>query len=64
MIWEVYQQSKIAEAKQAANDAQAKASGQAYDITSIHQKLELLSLSCQAMWELLRDHSDLTEKDN
>jgi hypothetical protein len=63
MIWEIYQQKKIAEAKQTANDAKAKASGQAHNIAGIDHKLEMLALTCQAMWELLRDHSDLTEED-
>ena len=63
MIWEAYQQSNISQAKQTANEAKSKADGQAYNINSMNQKIDLLALTCQAMWELLRDNSDLTEED-
>ncbi|MAS92114.1 MAG: hypothetical protein CMO55_02865 [Verrucomicrobiales bacterium] len=32
------------------------------DLGILKNQIERLSLSCQAMWELLRDHSDLTEE--
>ncbi len=63
MIWEGYQQIRIAGAERTADRAESKADGYAYDIARIQRNLERLSLSCQAMWELLRDHSDLDEKD-
>lgn len=63
MIWEGYQQIKINSAQQAADLAHAKADRYAYDIATVLKKLDRLSLSCQAMWELLRDQTELTEKD-
>jgi hypothetical protein len=63
MIWELHQYRKISEANRAAEDAKSTASSHASDLVSIHQKLDRLTLCCQAMWELLRDHSDLTEED-
>lgn len=62
MIWEIYQQTKINQAKNTAQEAKTSADRQAYDIVSIHEKVDRLTLCCQAMWELLRDHSDLTEE--
>lgn len=62
MLWEVYQQTKIAGAERAAERAQSKADRYADDIASIKRHVDRLSLACQAMWELLRDHSDLSEE--
>jgi hypothetical protein len=33
------------------------------EMHSLRQKVEKLSLSCQAMWELIRDNTDLTEEE-
>lgn len=63
MIWEAYQQTKIAGAERAAERAQSKADRYASDIAGIKNHVDRLSLACQAMWELLRDRSDLTEED-
>ena len=63
MLWEVYQHSKIANAERTAEQAKSKADRYATDISNIQRHVERLSLACQAMWELLRDHSDLTEQD-
>ena len=41
----------------------SKADRYATDIADISRKVDRLSLACQAMWELLRDRSELTEDD-
>lgn len=33
------------------------------EMHSLQQKVEKLSLSCQAMWELIRDNTELTEEE-
>lgn len=63
MLWEAYQQTKIAGAERTAERAKTKADRYADDIADIRRQVNRLSLACQAMWELLRDHSDLSEKD-
>lgn len=63
MIWEAYQQTKIAGAEQTAERALSKADRYAADIADVRRQVERLSLACQAMWELLRDRSDITEED-
>ena len=63
MIWEAYQQTKISEAERTADRAMSKADRYAGDIADIRRQVDRLSLACQAMWELLRDRSDLTEDD-
>ena len=63
MLWESYQQTKITRAERTAEKAQTKADRHAGDIAHIKSHLDRLSLSCKAMWELLREHSHLTEDD-
>jgi hypothetical protein len=63
MIWEAYQQNRISEAERTADRAMSKADRYAADIADIQRQVARLSLACQAMWELLRDRSDLTEED-
>lgn len=62
MIWESYQTRKIHSAEQSAEKAERKADRFSEDIADLKQHTERLSLACQAMWELLRDFSDLTEE--
>jgi len=63
MLWESYQQTKITRAERTAEKAQTKADRYAGDIANIKRHVDRLSLACQAMWELLREHSHLTEDD-
>ncbi len=63
MLWEAYQQTKIAGAERTAERAMSKADRYADDIAGLQRHVERLSLACQAMWELLRDSSGLTEAD-
>lgn len=63
MIWEVYQQTKIAGAEQTAERAMSKADRHASDLAEVRRQIERLTLASQAMWELLRDRTDLTEQD-
>jgi hypothetical protein len=51
MIWDVYQQSKIANAERSADRAEAKVDRYADDIAGIKRHVEGLSLSCRAMWD-------------
>lgn len=63
MLWEAYQHTKIAGAELTAERAMSKADRYSDDIADINRHVERLSLACQAMWELLREHSGLTEAD-
>lgn len=63
MIWELYQQGKIVDAENVAQRAMSKADRYAADIAQVQRQVERLSLACQAMWELLRERSGLTELD-
>ncbi len=61
MIWELQQQSKIASAEEKAQRAISKADRYAQDIADLKRHSERLSLACQAMWELVRERTGLTE---
>jgi hypothetical protein len=63
MLWEAYQQTRIAEAERAAETAESKVERCARTVLHLQRHVERLSLACQAMWELLKEVSDLTEQD-
>ena len=70
MIWEIYQQNKITSIKQTAERADRKAEkadrkvgNYSSDNDETKRHLNRLSLACQAMWELLKENSDLNELD-
>ncbi len=63
MLWEMYQQRGIHAAKSSASRAESKAQNVGRTIQLLEGKVDALALTCQAMWELLRDRSKLTEDD-
>ncbi len=63
MIWELQQQSKIASAEEKAQRAMSKADRYAQEIAALKRHTERLSLACQAMWELVRERTGLTEEE-
>ena len=63
MLWEMYQQRGIRAAKSSASRAESKVQNVGLTIRLLEDKVDALALTCQAMWELLRDRSNLTEDD-
>lgn len=63
MMWEFQQQSQIRSAEASARKAESKADRFESEIRQMSRHLDRLSVACQAMWELLRDHSTLSEDD-
>jgi len=63
VLWESYQQTRIAGAERIAENAESKVDRFARKIEDLERHLERLSLACQAMWELLQECSDLKEED-
>lgn len=61
MFWEAYQQTRINRAELAADRAQLKADRHADGLRRLERHVERLSLTCQAMWELVRERTSLTE---
>lgn len=63
MFWELYQQSRIHSAQRAANSATLKSQQVKQHIERLEGKVESLALACQALWEILRDSTNLTEEE-
>ena len=62
-IWDISQESRIHGAASEARRATSKADAVVQEYARLQRRLERLSLATQAMWELLRDNSGLTEED-
>ncbi|OLP16112.1 hypothetical protein BST81_23090 [Leptolyngbya sp. 'hensonii'] len=64
LFWDrYYQQKQIQDVDLKANRAAHEIDSVAQDVAQLQQRVEKLSLGCQALWELLRDHTSLTEDD-
>lgn len=61
MIWDLYQQQQINSTERTAGDAKSKADRHANDIDNLQRHVERLSLASQAMWELIKDRTALSE---
>ena len=62
MHWDLIQHFQINEAKSDARDALHTANSQDNKRRYLQNQVDRLSLACQAMWEILRDHTGLTEE--
>ena len=62
MLWELYQQSQIRDASATATRAESKAQNFGYEIARLEDRIESLALTCQALWEVARDQSGLSDE--
>lgn len=67
-LWNATQQMQLEEAKQAAEDTKFEAQLAAQDAVELTylpyvKQLDKLGLVCQAMWTLIQEKTDLTERD-
>lgn len=60
LLWEAYQQTKIAGAQHTADRAVSKVDRHSNDIKELKCDVARLTLACQSMWELLVLTPDLT----
>lgn len=63
LIWEAYQQNRIAKAEAAGERARDKVESVRSEINTLNRRLNSLTLCCQAFGELLRDNTNLTDED-
>jgi hypothetical protein len=61
MFWEFHQQGRIDEAMSEASGARRKSNELGREVHELCEKVDRLSLACQAMWELLRDQGSFRE---
>jgi len=60
-MWDILQHFQIQKASDEARQAALKTDHQESKVGNVQDQVEKLTLACQAMWELLRDHSGLME---
>jgi hypothetical protein len=63
MFWEFYQQGQIHQAKSNASRAEQKAISVKGEIQRVSARIDSLALTCQAMWELIRERTNLSDED-
>jgi hypothetical protein len=61
IFWHMRQNSEIRKAQNTADYAASKIDNISVSRDNTKQELEELTLACQAMWELLRDHIGFTD---
>lgn len=62
-IWDLFHQQHMPQPEDQARDAQYKAESAHDGIEDLTQRVERLSLVCQAMWELLSQHTHISNND-
>ena len=63
VFWEMYQQVQIAGAQHTANRAEGKALNTEIEMRRLHDRIDTLALTCQALWEMLRERTGLSDAD-
>lgn len=63
MFWELYQQGQIHSAKSEASRAGSKALRVQEELARVSDKIDSLAITCQAMWELIRERTTLSDAD-
>ncbi len=63
IFWELYQQSQISGARSQAESAKSKALSVQDELRRVEDRIDSLALTCQAMWELIRERTTLNDDD-
>lgn len=63
MLWDLYQQRQIHNVQGTASDARSRANKAEIRVAELEAKMDSLALTCQAIWELLREKHGLTDED-
>jgi hypothetical protein len=63
LFFEIAQTRAIADAQGTAASARSQAENLALRVTALEARADRVGLVCQAMWELLRERTDLTDAD-
>lgn len=61
IFWEAQQNANIARANTDATQARSSAQNVEREMQYLSRRVERLSIACQALWELLRDTTDLKD---
>ena len=63
MIWEMYQQRRISQANTKAIRADLRAGQLEGELEMMNDRIAVLALACQSLWELLQDHAGIAAAD-
>ena len=63
IILDLYQQKRIREVQEEAESARRKAASVDQKISVLEKRCDRMALASQALWELLREKTDLTDED-
>jgi len=63
LFYAMHQNRRISEAQSEASSAKNKAQSITEYVKSVEERFEHLALKCQALWELIRDNTKLTDED-
>ncbi len=62
IFFDIHQYKRISEVSSEASSAKAKSERVETELRSLRRQLDRVTLTCQAMWELVRENSDITEQ--
>ena len=63
MLWEMYQQGRISQANSKAIRADSRASQLEGELEMLNERVAVLALACQSLWELLRENTDIAPEE-
>lgn len=63
LIWNLYQQRRIDETRDAADKAQRSLEAAQFSHEDLQRRVEHLALVCEALWELLSERTGVTRED-
>jgi hypothetical protein len=61
-LFDPYQQGQINDAADVAHRAHSKVASTRDDVSLLQRRVETLALTCQALWEQLRERTQLTDE--
>ena len=62
-LWELHQEGRLPEAEAEARAADSKADAVVSEFSRLQRRLDRLALGCQALWELLRERTGISEEE-
>ena len=63
LLWDLHQEGRIREAEAEVRAADSKADAVVNEFARLQRRLDRLALGCQALWELLRESTGITEEE-
>jgi hypothetical protein len=62
-LWDLHHEGRIGDAEAEARAADSKADAVVHEFARLQRRLDRLALGCQALWELLRESTGITDEE-